>query len=685
MKKTLRHIFMTRIGLWQATYFIGAIALILYFFPREEKSEYVFQEGKPWKYGLLTAAYDFPIYKSEAQLKHEQDSVIKTLRPFFTEESRVGTEQINNFKREHPELLQNAESADAYRYVLQALSEVYKRGIIATDTYNSLIHKGTPGVRIINRNTVKEECEVSDLLSLRSAYEYIMAHATAKQQKILNTCNLNNYLSENLTYDSLKSQNAQYELLQRIPSSIGMVQKGEKIINRGDIVTPRTFLILESLETVNQRNNTRTHQQEMFIMLGQAIVIICLFIFLYRYLAIFYPRTFNDPKKLAFIMIMITGTTVICYFLCGMFTTSGMYLVPFAILPITIVVFLKKSIALISSLISILLCAFAVPYPLEFIFLQMAVTVTAINNMKELVRRSQLLRCVILIYVTYCFTYTGYTLIFEEWTKLDPQLFFYLGINCVLLFFTYLLIYLLEKVFGFVSTVTLVELSDINLPIFRQLSETCPGTFQHSMQVSNLATEAADSIGAQAQLVRTGALYHDIGKMANPTFFTENQNGMNPHTNLPYEESAQIVISHVKDGVKIAEKLNLPQTIIDFIKTHHGTSKAKYFYNSYVNEHPDEEVNEELFTYPGPNPFTKEQALLMMADAVEAASRSLKEYTEENISKLVNTIIDSQIADGLLNNSPISFRDIRDVKEAFIEKLKTMYHTRISYPELQKK
>ena len=685
MKKTLRHIFMTRIGLWQATYFIGAIALILYFFPREEKSEYVFQEGKPWKYGLLTAAYDFPIYKSEAQLKHEQDSVIKTLRPFFTEESRVGTEQINNFKREHPELLQNAESADAYRYVLQALSEVYKRGIIATDTYNSLIHKGTPGVRIINRNTVKEECEVSDLLSLRSAYEYIMAHATAKQQKILNTCNLNNYLSENLTYDSLKSQNAQYELLQRIPSSIGMVQKGEKIINRGDIVTPRTFLILESLETVNQRNNTRTHQQEMFIMLGQAIVIICLFIFLYRYLAIFYPRTFNDPKKLAFIMIMITGTTVICYFLCGMFTTSGMYLVPFAILPITIVVFLKKSIALISSLISILLCAFAVPYPLEFIFLQMAVTVTAINNMKELVRRSQLLRCVILIYVTYCFTYTGYTLIFEEWTKLDPQLFFYLGINCVLLFFTYLLIYLLEKVFGFVSTVTLVELSDINLPIFRQLSETCPGTFQHSMQVSNLATEAADSIGAQAQLVRTGALYHDIGKMANPPFFTENQNGVNPHTNLPYEESAQIGISHVKDGLKIAEKLNLPQTIIDFIKTHHGTSKAKYFYNSYVNEHPDEEVNEELFTYPGPNPFTKEQALLMMADAVEAASRSLKEYTEENISKLVNTIIDSQIADGLLNNSPISFRDIRDVKEAFIEKLKTMYHTRISYPELQKK
>ena len=314
---------MTRIGLCQTAYFIGAIALILYFFPREEKSEYVFQEGKPWKYGLLTAAYDFPIYKSEEQLKHEQDSVVKTLRPFFTEEPSVGTAQINNFKREHQSLLQSAESADAYRYVLKALAEVYQRGIIDTGTYNSLIHNGTPGVRIVSRNTVKEECEVSELLSLRSAYEYIMTHATVQQQQILNSCNLNNYLSENLTYDSLKSQNARYELLQRIPSSIGMVQKGEKIINRGDIVTPHTYLILQSFETVNQRNNTRTHQQELFIMLGQALVIICLLIFLYRYLAIFYPRTFNDPKKLAFIMIMITGTTVICYLLCGMFTTIG--------------------------------------------------------------------------------------------------------------------------------------------------------------------------------------------------------------------------------------------------------------------------------------------------------------------------------------------------------------------------
>ena len=337
----------------QLAYFVGAIALILYFFPREEKSEYVFQEGKPWKYGLLTASFDFPIYKSKEQLKHEQDSIIKTLRPFFTEEPRVGTEQINNFKREHQDMLQNAESANAYRYVLGALAEVYKKGIIDTDTYNMLIHNETPGIRIVSRNTVKGESEVSQLLSLRSAYEYIMAHATAQQQNILNSCNLNNYLTENLTYDSLKSQNARFELLQRIPSSIGMVQKGEKIINRGDIVTPHTYLILKSFETMNQRNNTRTQQQDMIIMLGQGIVIICLLIFLYRYLAIFYPRTFNDPKKLAFVMIMITGTTVICYLLCGMFTTSGMYLVPFAILPITIVVFLKKSIALISSLISI--------------------------------------------------------------------------------------------------------------------------------------------------------------------------------------------------------------------------------------------------------------------------------------------------------------------------------------------
>ncbi len=684
MKKILRHLFTTATGLCQLAYFVGAVAAIVYFFPREKQSTYKFEENKPWQYGTIHAPYDFPIYKSDAHLQHEQDSILKTVRPYFNIDENTGIEQIDNFKREHQEMLQDAHTADAFHYIKYTLDYIYNKGIVATDIYDQLQSSEIPGIRIVNNNTIKRESKLSDFFTPRTAYEYIVNHASNEQHEMLYRCNLNNYLAENLAYDSLKSNSARHEALQRVPISQGMVQKGERIIANGEIVNHDRFLKLQSLESVKQRNNKRTEQQEMFIIVGQVLVVFCLFMFLFRHLAIFYPRIFNDRKTLGFIIIMITAITIMCYFLCGMFKTSGMYLVPIAILPITIVVFLPKSIALVVSIIAILLCSFSVPNPLEFILLQMAVSISAINNLKELERRSQLLRCVIFVFITYCLTYIGYTLIFEGWIKLDPQLFLYLSINCALLFFAYLLIYLIEKIFGFISTVTLVELSDINLKIFRKMSEDAPGTFQHSIQVSNLAADAANHIEAKAQLIRTGALYHDIGKIENPAYFTENQSGINPHNNHSYEESAQIIINHVKDGVKLAEKLGLPSMIIDFIRTHHGTSKTKYFYNSWVNEHPDEKVNEELFTYPGPNPTTKEHALLMMADAVEAASRSIKEYTEENIATLVNKIIDSQITDGLLNNSPLSFQDITKVKEAFIEKLKTMYHTRISYPELKK-
>lgn len=686
MKKFFRHIFMSRIGWCQLAYFIGAVALVLYFFPRKEKSEYIFQEGKPWRYNLLTADRDFPIYKNDAQFRHEQDSVRKSALPFFEIGTNIGAEEIKNFKADHQYLLENKQSTGVYQYVIKAMNDVYNQGIIDINTYNGLTQKNTRGVRIVNRNTLRGEYSLEKLFTPRSAYEYIISRADNKQQEILNHCNLNNYLVANLLYDSIKSQDALNIMLQRIPQSIGMVQKGEKIIGRGDIVTPQIYLILQSMNRTSLKDNQRSDkQQEILSFAGQFIIILILFIFLYRYLAIFYSRTFYDMKKLGFVVLMVTATTVVCYILCDLYATAGMYVMPFAILPITVVVFLKKSIALISSAIALLLCTFAVPYHLEFIFFQLAVTITAINNLKELVRRSQLLRCVILIFLTYSCTYTGYTLIFEGADKLDPQIFFYFGINCTLLFFTYLSIYLLEKTFGFISTVTLVELSDINLPIFRQMSETAPGTFQHSIQVSNLAADAANRIGAQAQLIRTGALYHDIGKLENPAFFTENQSGINPHDTLPYEESAQIIINHVKNGVKGAEKLGLPQMITNFISSHHGLGKTRYFYNKYVNEHPNDPVDEEMFTYPGPNPSTKEESLLMMADSVEAASRSLKEYTEESISKLVNAIIDAQIAEGLHKDSPISFREISEIKAAFIEKLKTVYHTRISYPELKKK
>ena len=325
------------------------------------------------------------------------------------------------------------------------------------------------------------------------------------------------------------------------------------------------------------------------------------------------------------------------------------------------------------------------PFPHEFILMQTIAGMVVIFSLKDLSQRSELIRCAFFTFLSYVLTYISLVHYQEgDFLKINWMMFLYLGINFILLMFAYVLVYMLEKTFGYISNITLVELSNINMPLLKKLSETCPGTFQHSLQVSILAAEAAGKINANAQLVRTGALYHDVGKMTNPVFFTENQNNVNPHNQLSFDESARIVISHVSEGVKIAEKYNLPEAIIDFIRTHHGKGKAKYFYNSFKNQYPDRKIDESVFTYPGPNPFSKETAVLMMADSVEAASRSLKEHSEEEIQALVNKIIDGQMADGLLKNAPLTYKDVETVKQVFIDKLKMMYHTRISYPDLKK-
>jgi putative nucleotidyltransferase with HDIG domain len=326
-----------------------------------------------------------------------------------------------------------------------------------------------------------------------------------------------------------------------------------------------------------------------------------------------------------------------------------------------------------------------VPYSFEFVVLEISATMVSIFMLKELSERSQLIRSSFFILFTYSAVYVGLIMYNEgNVTDLEWVMFIYFLINFIFIMFSYSLVYLVEKSFGFISGVTLVELSNINKPLLKELSEKAPGTFQHSLQVSNLGMAAAAKLGANASLIRTGALYHDIGKMVNPAFFTENQTpGMNPHAGLPFEESARIIINHVKDGVKIAQKYNMPQQIIDFIETHHGTSMPKYFYISWKNANPGKEVNEASFRYPGPNPFTKETAIMMMADAVEASSRSLPEYTEKTLRELVDKIIDSQVNEGYLKLAPITFRDIQTVKNVFVDKLMTIYHSRIAYPELK--
>jgi putative nucleotidyltransferase with HDIG domain len=365
----------------------------------------------------------------------------------------------------------------------------------------------------------------------------------------------------------------------------------------------------------------------------------------------------------------------------------NVYIIPFAIIPIMIRTFFESRTAQMTHLITILICSLMLSAPFEFILLQFLVGSTALYVLKDLTKRSELVKCSIYILGAYSLSYIGFWLLNDgDVSKIGWPVFLCFGINFLFVLFSYTFIYIVEKIFGYISNVTLVELSDINHPALQELSEKAPGTFQHSLQVSMLGTAAASKIGANPQLVRTGALYHDLGKTENPGYFTENAlNSVSLHDGLSPEESARIITKHVPDGVKKAQHYGIPASLIKFILTHHGTGKAKYFYNTYVNEHPDEPVDEEMFSYKGENPDTKETAILMMADSVEAASHSLKDYTEPSIRELVNRIINRQIADGLLNNAPLTFQNISTIKNVFIEKLIAAYHSRISYPELNKK
>lgn len=683
METEKRQSLLNKKGFIELLSFVGAVILTIYFFPREEKFRYHFQEGKPWKYGLLTAPFDFPVYKSDEVVKREQDSVLQTFSPYFKIEPARSVLQVEAWKNSYADKLRTSITPSLFQLVERSLQTVYKKGIVSVSEYDRLKQDGKGEIMILE-NDLAKPVELDNIFSVRTAYEYIIRAAESDYDKhLLQSCGLNNFIVENLLYDSVVTEKVKQELLQKIAVSSGMVQTGERIIDRGEIVSPQTYQILHSFETVSLKKNVNRAKFGLSL-LGQTIVVCALFVFLYLFMRMFRWRMFSHLNSVLFVLLMIVGITMVSYIAVD-FRVLGIYLVPFAILPVIVCTFLDSRVALYTGLIAILLSAFAAPFPLEFIFLQVMVAMAAIYSLRDLVKRSQLVRCSFIVFCTYCVCYVGYTLVVEgDWSKINLQMFLFFGINSVLILFAYLLIYLLEKMFGFISNVTLVELSDINSPILRQLSENCPGTFQHSLQVSNLAAEAANKIGANAQLVRTGALYHDIGKLANPAFFTENQSGgINPHDKLTYEQSAQIIISHVKDGIKIADRIQLPPRVKDFIVTHHGQGKTKYFYNSFKNKYPDKEIKDELFTYPGPNPTTKETAILMMADSVEAASRSLKEYTEASISQLVENIVNGQVRDNLLKDTPLSFRDIETIKQVFIEKLKTIYHTRISYPELK--
>ena len=658
------------------------VAIIVWFLPRNEGRMYRYDVGKPWMYGSVIAKFDFPIYKTDEAIKHEQDSLLKHFQPYYSLNPLIEKKQVERFLHDYEQGI-NGLPKEYVGIVARQMQEIYQTGIINTNEYNNIFKDSTSMIRFVSGKNAKS-LKVSSFYSTIAAYEHIFANEKlAAQRAILSRCNLNNYIEANIVYDKEKSDAEKNDLLSSIPLASGMVMSGQKIIDRGEIVNDYTCRVLNSFDKEMKRRSS-TQDEIITTFIGQILFVLILVMMFTSYLSLFRKDYFEKPRSLTMLYTMITLFPILVSMMMK-HNFFSVYIIPFAMAAIFVRVFMDSRTAFITHVTMILICAAAVKYQYEFIIVQLASGLVAIYSLRELSKRSQIFITAILVTISSCIVYLALQLMQDNQVfNIDPSMYTYFIINGIFLLLSYPMMYLIEKMFGFISNVTLFELSNTNKGLLRNLSEIAPGTFQHSITVGNLAAEIANRIHANSLLVRTGALYHDIGKMTNPVFFTENQAGVNPHDQLSDLESAQIIISHVTEGLKLAEKFNLPGIIKDFISTHHGTGLTKYFYINYCNEHPDEQVDKEMFQYPGPNPFTREQAILMMADTVEAASRSLNEYTEESISTLTNKLIDSQVAGGFFRECPITFRDIALAKSVLIERLKSIYHTRISYPHLNK-
>ncbi|WP_439184414.1 HD family phosphohydrolase [Carboxylicivirga taeanensis] len=690
--------------------FVISILIVTYLLPKTGKFAYEYQNGTPWKHPALIAPFDFPIYKTQAELAEETTTALKNHRPYFEFDTSLVQRVKKQFSTdydlfisEHQETYPNL--SQAYRtdsnyfsliktVILSNLEQLYKQGIILLPENNV---DAPPSFELmLIKGSFVEPFELSELEQRTSAYKKLSRRAAtalpldnesiiAEASQLINNLQLNKYIEANVLLNEERNAAELDRLKKNISLTSGRVLAGQRIIDQGEIVTSEIEKVLDSLRR-KYETNVVSEADYYFILAGQLLLVALMFSAIYLFLFYFRKDVFNSISSISFIL-LITLTMILFASLNQFFVHFPFFIIPFAILPIIIRTFLDSRLAFFMHVITVLICAFFAQNSFEFVFIQIPVGLVAMFSLFRMTRRSHIVRAAMFIILTYSLFYAS-LLLWQEgsFQNIDPVMFAYFAANGVMLLMVYPLIWIFERMFGFLSDVTLIELADTNHPVLREMAEATPGTFQHSIQVGNLAQEVAYKLGANPALVRAGAMYHDIGKMAAPLFFTENQaGGLNPHTKIDFEDSARIVINHIENGIKMAQKHNLPKQIIDFISTHQGTTKTRYFYNSYINQHPDKTPDISAFTYPGPTPFTKETAILMMADSIEAASRSLKSYSDDEIDKLVEKIIGIQIEEDQFINAPITFKEINEAKEVFKNKLKNIYHARIEYPDIKKK
>lgn len=675
-EENIWHSLAIRAGLVFLTSFI-----IIWFLPRNEAKQYAYEIGEPWHYGTLIAKFDFPVYKTDETVQRERDSLLHSFQPYYNYDNSVESVQTAKLR---VELAKAGTLPPGFAQALiEKLHQLYQTGIMGTPQYNSFNNDTTSQIRVVFGKDA-ESRKVSLIYSTMTAYELLLDDSyLSKERLLMQRLNMNDYIMPNLILDRNRTETARNDLLSGISPASGMMMAGQKIIGQGDMVDDYNYRVLNSMEKeIDRRQVGKSQITRHFV--GNIIYVISFMLLFTLYLTLFRRDYFSKPRCVAMLYTFI-ALFPLCVSLMmeHSYFSFSVYVLPFAMGPIFVRIFMDSRTAFVTHLITVLISACALRYQFDFIIIQTIAGLIAIYSLREVSTRSQIFRTALWVFVATCAMYFALKLMESNGDmRFGRSMYYHFLINGVLLLLAYPLMFVVEKTFGFVSVLTLIELSDTNKGLLRKLSEIAPGTFQHSITVGNLASEIANKIGAKATLARTGALYHDIGKIKNPAFFTENQQGgMNPHDNLTEKESARIIIAHVTDGVKLAEEYNLPVVIRDFILTHHGCGMSKYFYIKYQNEHPNEVVDKSTFTYPGPNPSTREQAILMMADSCEAASHSLKEYTEESIAKLVNQLVDQQVKDGLFSECKITFYDIAVAKQVLIERLKAIYHTRIQYPE----
>ncbi len=687
------------------TLFVLTTLVILLLFPGEGRFRFEFQKGTPWMHDELIAPFDFPIYKYDEEIQDERDSILQEFKPYFRMDPEIAPQQIQRldavFEQRWEAYIASAENLgrrrlrqleesreDYLRMAGDILRFVYAKGIIGNEDVLERVDNKDLSIVIV-KDQVGEERDYKEVFTQKNAYEYVLNRLEAyadsmyseSDMEFFRSLNINEFLSPNLDYDEETSARIKQELVDQLSLTKGMVQSGQRIISRGELVTAEKFRVLESLKR-DYEKNLGLQGRFNSIFMGKVLLTIILMILLYLWLYNFKKNILQSTRETSFILLLILILVAVSS-LTLRYDVLSLYVIPFALVPILIRTFFDSRLAFFIHVIVVLIVGFWAPNSFEFIFLNLVAGLVAIFSLTNTYRRGILFLTAVLIIAAYSTVYFAFSIIQEG--NLDSirfKTFLWFAGNGLLILTSYPMIFIFEKSFKFLSESTLIELADTNQPLLRELTEKAPGTFQHSLQVANLAEEAIFQIGGNALLIRTGALYHDIGKMESPMYFIENQmTDSNPHDRLEFEDSARIIIGHVAKGIETARKHRLPEPIVDFIRTHHGTTVVQYFYRSSLKKYPADETKLEKFSYGGPKPFTRETAVLMMADSVEASSRSLKVRDEQSLKSLVDQIIDHQIAGGQFDNADITFRDIHKIKEIFLRKLLNIYHVRIEYPE----